>query len=61
MELNLKPSAFRKWCNDKWQEHLDELDSYSLPRPQYTSSHYFNTYKYWLKREYLHQQGNQNV
>jgi hypothetical protein len=58
MEFNLKSSAFRKWCNDKWQEHLEELEGYNLPRPQYTSSHYFKTYKYWLKREYQHQRGN---
>lgn len=47
---------FRKWLQDKWYEHLDELDSYGQ-KPDYDIKHYFNKYKYWLKREYKFQKG----
>ncbi len=48
--------SFRFWCREKWYEHLAELEGYGLA-PQFTAQQYFNTYKYWLKREYLHQLG----
>lgn len=35
---------------------MDELVSYGL-KPQFTAQEYFNQYKFWLKREYRHQQG----
>jgi hypothetical protein len=47
---------FRNWCREKWYEHVDELISYGL-EPQLTAQEYFNRYKFWLKREYRHQQG----
>ena len=50
---------FRVWCQDKWYEHKDELESYGQGLP-YTAQEYFNKYKYWLKREYKHQR-NDNV
>jgi len=48
---------FRNWLHHMWNQHLDELDSYgvSVP-PNYNLNDYFNRYKYWLKREYKHQQ-----
>jgi hypothetical protein len=50
---------FRSWCQEKWFEHKDELEAYGQPLP-YTSQDYFSRYKFWLKREYLHQR-NENV
>lgn len=46
---------FRQWVQEKWYEHLAELESYGL-RPQITPGQYFNTYKHWLRREYRYQQ-----
>lgn len=50
--------SFRAWCQEMWYQHVDELTAYNLA-PQFTSQQYFNTYKYWLKREYRYQQGAQ--
>lgn len=50
----MKAGSFRHWCQEKWYEHKDELASYNQP-VGYNSEHYFNKYKYWLKREYRHQ------
>lgn len=50
--------TFRLWLQNKWFEHLDELDSLGLPQPDYDVKYYFNKYKYWLKREYRHQKDN---
>jgi hypothetical protein len=47
-------SSFRRWCQEKWFEHKDELAFYGQPL-SYNSEHYFSKYKYWLKREYKHQ------
>ena len=47
--------TFRFWCREKWYEHLAELEAYKQTMP-YTQTEYFNKYKYWLKREYRHQQ-----
>jgi hypothetical protein len=47
--------SFRMWCQEKWFEHKDELEAYQQPLP-YTAREYFNRYKFWLKREYKHQQ-----
>jgi hypothetical protein len=47
--------TFRIWCQSKWYEHQEELESYRQPL-SYSSAEYFNKYKYWLKREYKHEQ-----
>jgi hypothetical protein len=47
---------FRAWCREMWYEHCAELESYGQWLP-YTQDQYFARYKYWLKREYRHQQG----
>ena len=54
MEIN-KPSAFRTWCIDRWFEHCDEVEQWSGSRVDYESEEYFAMYKYWLKREFVHQ------
>jgi len=51
----MKPRSFRHRCNEKWFEHKDELESYGQPL-LYTADQYFAKYKFWLKREYRHQQ-----
>ena len=50
-----KTNAFRLWLQDMWLQHLDELDSYSLPRPDYTSTAYFQRFRWWLRAEYRRQ------
>ena len=52
MDVNLK--SFRLWAQEMWFEHMDELTNYGLP-VSYSSKEYFQRYKYWLKREYIHQ------
>lgn len=52
-------SSFRRWCQEKWFEHKDELAEYGQTL-NYDSVHYFSKYKFWLKREYRHQQGASN-
>lgn len=46
---------FRYWLQQKWFEHVEELQNYNQ-QIAYTSQEYFNKYKYWLKREFKHQQ-----
>lgn len=46
---------FRTWLQNKWYEHLDELDSLGIPHPDYDLKKYFEKYKWWLKREYQFQ------
>jgi hypothetical protein len=48
--------SFRHWLQNKWYEHKAELEEYNQPL-SYDLSEYFDRYKYWLKREYRHQQG----
>jgi hypothetical protein len=51
----MKKHSFRMWCQEKWFEHKDELEFYGQSL-SYDSRQYFERYKYWLKREYQHQQ-----
>jgi hypothetical protein len=48
--------TFRNWLQEMWFQHQAELEGYGQPL-SYDLSEYFNKYKYWLKREYRHQQG----
>jgi hypothetical protein len=52
--------SFRRWLQEMWFNHLDELMTLGLPPPKYALQEYFAKYKYWLKREYRHQQGASN-
>lgn len=47
---------FRTWLQEMWMNHKDEIDSLGQ-NCDYDIKHYFNKYKYWLKREYKHQRG----
>jgi hypothetical protein len=50
----MKDSNFRRWLHELWLRNCDERTEYQqLP---YTQQEYFRQYKYWLKREYQHQQ-----
>lgn len=51
---------FRTWLQEMWMLHKDELDGLGQTC-NYDLAHYFNKYKYWLKREYRHQKGIKNV
>jgi len=49
--------SFRHWCQITWQEHVEECWAWEGHAPIHTQAEYFAKYKYWLKREYRHQQG----
>lgn len=49
-----KVTNFRIWLHELWMQNCDEHDDYRQPR--FTQAEYFQQYKYWLKREYKHQQ-----
>jgi hypothetical protein len=51
----MKPiSHFRRWLAEIWRQNCDEYLAHNqLP---YSLPEYWNRYKYWLKREYRHQQ-----
>ena len=46
--------TFRNWVREIWMENCEErLTFHQSPA---TIKEYWNTYKWWLKREYRHQQ-----
>ena len=45
---------FRLWLQRMYMDHKDEANSYGFPTCDAVT--YFRMYKYWLKREYRHQQ-----
>ena len=52
----MKPqdTPFKLWLVRIYMEHKDEASLYGFPTCDAAS--YFRMYKYWLKREYKHQQ-----
>ena len=50
----MKNTAFRTWLQRIYMEHKDEAESYGFPTCDVET--YFRMYRYWLKREYRHQQ-----
>jgi hypothetical protein len=50
----MKSSKFRIWVQNIWMENCDECLTF-LQKPA-TLQQYWSRYKYWLKREYRHQQ-----
>lgn len=49
----MKDTNFRRWLHELWLRNCDERTEYQqLP---YSQQEYFQQYKYWLKREYRHQ------
>ena len=51
MDLN-SPSRFRLWVQRLWMENCEERLTYG-DEPA-TIKQYWNTYKWWIKREYKH-------
>lgn len=54
----MKHTKFRAWLHELWLRNCDELRDYGM-RPA-SQEHYFQQYKYWLKREFKHQQRSNN-
>jgi hypothetical protein len=53
--MDIKPTtAFRLWVQRIWMENCDER--LTVGQDPVTINQYWNTYKYWLKQEYQHQQ-----
>jgi hypothetical protein len=50
----MKQSPFRLWLQRIYMDHKDE--AMELGFAPCDSNTYFRMYKYWLKREYKHQQ-----
>ena len=53
MDLNT-PSRFRLWVQRFWMENCEERLTYG-DKPA-TIKQYWHTYKWWIKREYQHQE-----
>ena len=51
-----KHSDFRYWLRELWLQNCDEHREYG--EPPFSQEEYFQRYKYWLKREFQHQQRN---
>jgi hypothetical protein len=49
------PKPFRMWVNNLYFQNCEEHLTYK--EPGYTLSEYWNKYKWWLRREFRHQQG----
>lgn len=50
--MGISRKSFRSWVQEIWYDNVEEHRLYGeLP---YTQKEYFQRYKYWLKREYLH-------
>lgn len=50
-------SAFSNWVRNMWYEHVEEYQAWNKCSPtDANAQEYFRRYKYWLKREYRHQQ-----
>lgn len=47
--------TFRHWLQEKWYEHLDEVEAWGGVVPDYKLQDYFEKYRWWLRREYKHQ------
>jgi hypothetical protein len=49
-------SKFHRWLHELWLQNCDEHREYGeMPL---TQEQYFKMYKYWLKREFKHQNSN---
>ncbi len=51
--------SFRHWVRELWLENCEEHLTYN--ENPYTIKQYWERYKWWLRREYRHQQRNENV
>lgn len=44
--------TFRRWCQEKWYEHCEEVEAWTGRSPRYLIAEYFGKYKWWLRREF---------
>ena len=49
--------SFRQWLQQQRYAHCLEIEEWTGRLPEYPMSVYFQRYRWWLKREYHHQQG----
>ena len=54
--MSKPPSVFRRFLLSKWEEHCVEVEAWEKKQPEYLVQQYFDKYKWWLKREFKHQQ-----
>lgn len=52
--MNKNETVFKLWLMRIYMEHKDEATTYGFPTCDAVT--YFRMYKYWLKREFRHQQ-----
>ena len=52
--MKAKDTAFKLWLGRIYMEHKDEASNYGFEPCD--AATYFRMYKYWLKREFRHQQ-----
>lgn len=50
----MKVTPFRLWCQNLWMANAEERSQMGFDRID--MSEYFRRYKFWLKREFKHQQ-----
>ena len=50
--MNVKTSAFRLFCTEKWFEHKDELFEWTHQLPDYDEKYYFRKHRWMLKKMY---------
>ena len=53
--MDINKSKFRRWVEEIWRDNCEERLTYG--QDPATIKQYWDTYKYWLKREYKFQQG----
>mgnify|MGYP003667450576 FL=1 len=44
--------TFRRWCQETWFDHCDEVERWTGKVPNYTATEYFAKQKWFLKRQY---------
>jgi hypothetical protein len=54
----VKNKLFRTWVGDLYFQNCEEYLTYN--QTGYTLSEYWNKYKWWLRREFRHQQRKNN-
>jgi hypothetical protein len=55
--MDKSKQTFRHWLNQQWYEHCAEFEGWFGRQPHYDLKDYFQRYRWWLRREYQHQQG----
>jgi hypothetical protein len=56
--MDLKSSAFRLWVHQIWLENCEERQIWRTGDPM-TAQEYFGKFRWWLRREWRHQQRKQ--